>query len=179
MTIDEFFGQGGALSQTLPAFEARPGQLQMAQLIERGFLENAHTIVEAGTGVGKSMAYLIPAIRSKRKVVISTGTIALQEQLMRKDIPMAVAATGIPARAELLKGRNHYLCRSKYERAVGERLVASSAGVERLWRWAEQTQTGDRAELEFVPRSDDWEALDADADDCVGEFCERFSSCWF
>jgi Rad3-related DNA helicase len=127
MTIEEFFGQGGALAQTLPAFEARPGQLQMAQLIERGFLENAHTIVEAGTGVGKSMAYLIPAIRSKRKVVISTGTIALQEQLMRKDIPMAIAATGIPARAELLKGRNHYLCRAKYERAVGERLVASSA----------------------------------------------------
>ena len=179
MTIEEFFGQGGALAHTLPAFEARPGQLQMAQLIERGFLENAHTIVEAGTGVGKSMAYLIPAIRSKRKVVISTGTIALQEQLMRKDIPMAIAATGIPARAELLKGRNHYLCRSKYERAVGERLVASSAGLERLWHWAEETQTGDRAELEFVPRADDWESLDADADDCVGEFCERFSNCWF
>ena len=67
MTIDEVFAQGGALAQTLPAFETRPGQLQMAQLIERGFLENAHTIVEAGTGVGKSMAYLIPAIRSKRK----------------------------------------------------------------------------------------------------------------
>ena len=94
---------------------------------------------------------------------------------MRKDIPMAIAATGIPARAELLKGRNHYLCRSKYERAVGERLVAPTAGLERLWRWAEQTPTGDRAELEFMPRGDEWESLDADADDCVGEFCERFS----
>jgi ATP-dependent DNA helicase DinG len=179
VTIEEVFGAQGPLAATIPNFEPRAGQVQMAQLIERGFLENAHTIVEAGTGVGKSMAYLIPALRSKKKVVISTGTIALQEQLMRKDIPMAIEAVGIPARAELLKGRNHYLCRSKYERAVGERLVAPNAGLERLWAWAEQTATGDRAELDFVPRSDDWESLDADADDCVGEFCERFSDCWF
>ena len=179
MTLDELFAPTGALAGTLPAFEARLGQVQMAHLIERGFLENAHTIVEAGTGVGKSMAYLIPALRSKKKVVISTGTIALQEQLIRKDIPMAVAAVGIPARAELLKGRNHYLCRSKYERAVSERLVAPTAGLERLWGWAERTTSGDRAELDFVPRPDEWESLDADADDCVGEFCERFHDCWF
>lgn len=179
MTIDDVFSSEGPLGRTLPAFEPRPGQVQMAQLIERGFLENAHTIVEAGTGVGKSMAYLIPALRSKKKVVISTGTIALQEQLIRKDIPMAIEALDVAARAELLKGRNHYLCRSKYERAVGERLVAPTAGLERLWRWAEDTQTGDRAELEFVPRADEWESLDADADDCVGEFCERFRDCWF
>ena len=179
MTIDETFSGNGPLAARLPAFEARPGQVQMARLIERGFLENAHTIVEAGTGVGKSIAYLVPALRSGKKVVISTGTIALQEQLVKKDIPMAIQALDIPARAELLKGRNHYLCRSKYERAVGERLVAPSASVERLWQWAERTQTGDRAELNFVPRFEDWEALDADADDCVGEFCERFRDCWF
>jgi ATP-dependent DNA helicase DinG len=179
MTIEDIFAPDGPLAKTIPGFEARPGQVQMAQFCERGFLENAHTIVEAGTGVGKSMAYLIPALRSKKRVVVSTGTIALQEQLVRKDIPMAVAALGVPARVELLKGRNHYLCRAKYERAVSERLVAPNAALERLWAWAERTETGDRVELDFVPSSEDWESLDADADDCVGEFCEHFSDCWF
>ena len=179
MTIEEIFAPNGPLAKTIPGFEARPGQVQMAQFCERGFLENAHTIVEAGTGVGKSMAYLIPALRSKKRVVVSTGTIALQEQLVRKDIPMAIAALGVPARVELLKGRNHYLCRAKYERAVSERLVAPTAGLERLWAWAERTETGDRVELDFMPSSEDWESLDADADDCIGEFCDRFSDCWF
>lgn len=179
MTIDELFAPHGPLARNLPSFEARPGQVQMARLIERGFLENAHTLVEAGTGVGKSMAYLVPALRSGKKVVISTGTIALQEQLIGKDIPLAIRALGVPARAELLKGRNNYLCRSKYDRAVSERLVAPTATLERLWSWADRTTTGDRAELDFVPRAEDWETLDADADDCIGEYCERFADCWF
>jgi ATP-dependent DNA helicase DinG len=179
IAIDDAFGPHGPIARTLPGFEARPGQVQMAQLIERGILENAHTIVEAGTGVGKSLAYLVPALRSGKKVVISTGTIALQEQLVRKDIPLVVAALGIDVRVELLKGRNHYLCRQKYEKMSAERLVAPSASMEKLWAWADRTETGDRAELPFTPRGDDWEALDADADDCVGEFCPRFADCHF
>jgi len=179
IALDDTFGPHGPIARTLPGFEARPGQVQMAQLIERGILENAHTIVEAGTGVGKSLAYLVPALRTGKKVVISTGTIALQEQLVRKDIPLVVEALGITARVELLKGRNHYLCRQKYDRMSAERLVAPSAGMEKLWSWAERTTTGDRAELPFTPRGDDWEALDADADDCVGEFCPRFADCHF
>jgi ATP-dependent DNA helicase DinG len=177
--IDEAFGPSGPIATSLAGFEARPGQVQMAQLIERGFLEGVHTIVEAGTGVGKSLAYLVPALRAGKKVVISTGTIALQEQLVRKDIPLVVKALGIAARVELLKGRNHYLCRQKHETMSAERLVAPSVGMEKLWSWAERTETGDRAELPFTPRSEDWEALDADADDCVGEFCPRFADCWF
>jgi ATP-dependent DNA helicase DinG len=179
MQIDETFGPQGPIAKSLAGFEARPGQVQMAQLIERGILENAHTLVEAGTGVGKSLAYLVPALRSGKKVVISTGTIALQEQLVRKDIPLVVNALGISARVELLKGRNHYLCRQKYEKMSAERLVAPSAAMEKLWLWADRTETGDRAELTFTPRGDDWEALDADADDCVGEFCSRFADCHF
>lgn len=179
MLIDETFGPQGPIARSLAGFEARPGQVQMAQLIERGILENAHTIVEAGTGVGKSLAYLVPALRSGKKVVISTGTIALQEQLVRKDIPLVVEALGIAARVELLKGRNHYLCRQKYEQMSAARLVAPSAAMEKLWLWADRTETGDRAELTFMPRSDDWEQLDADADDCVGEFCSRFADCHF
>jgi ATP-dependent DNA helicase DinG len=179
ISIDETFAGGGPIARALAGFEARPGQVQMAQLIERGFLEGIHTIVEAGTGVGKSLAYLVPALRSGKKVVLSTGTIALQEQLVRKDIPLVVDALGIDVRVELLKGRTHYLCRHKYETMSAERLVAPSASMERLWRWADRTETGDRAELDFSPRLEDWEALDADADDCVGEYCPRFADCWF
>ena len=151
----------------------------MSKLVERGFLESAHTIVEAGTGVGKSLAYLVPALRSGKKVVVSTATIALQEQLVRKDIPLVVGALGIPVRVELLKGRSHYLCRSKLDRMRGERLIAQSGTMEAIWDWADDTATGDRAELPFAPPPFEWEALDADADDCVGEFCERFRDCWF
>jgi ATP-dependent DNA helicase DinG len=151
----------------------------MAKLIERGFLENVHTIVEAGTGVGKSLAYLVPALRAGARVVISTGTIALQEQLVRKDIPLVTSALDVPARVVLLKGRNHYLCRAKFEKESSARLIAPTAALEKLWAWAEQTETGDRAELPFTPRSDDWETLDADVDDCVGEYCHRFADCHF
>lgn len=178
-SVDEVFAGGGPLSRTLPGFESRPGQVQMAHLIERGILEGVHTIVEAGAGVGKSLAYLVPAIRSGKKVVLSTGTIALQEQLVKKDIPLVRRALDVPLRVTLLKGRGHYLCKQKFERVRSDRLVASSRSMERLWTWGERTQTGDRAELTFVPDAADWEQLDADADDCVGEFCSHFRDCFF
>jgi ATP-dependent DNA helicase DinG len=178
-TLERVFATGGPLARALPGFEARPGQVQMAQLVERGILEGAHTIVEAGTGVGKSLAYLVPAIRSGKKVVLSTGTIALQEQLVTKDIPLVQSALQAAVRVTLLKGRSHYLCRQKFERLRSDRLVASSQTMQRLWDWAARTATGDRAELRFVPAGDEWEQLDADADDCVGEFCERFRDCFY
>ena len=140
-----------------------------------GFLMNrGYTVVWSGW-----QGDIVPALRSGKKVVISTATIALQEQLVRKDIPLVVGALGIPARVELLKGRSHYLCRSKLDRMRGERLIAQSATMEAMWDWADRTATGDRAELPFAPPPFEWEALDADADDCVGEFCERFRDCWF
>jgi ATP-dependent DNA helicase DinG len=177
--VDDAFATDGPIARALPGFELREGQLRMARLIERGFLENVHTVVEAGTGVGKSLAYLVPALRAGARVVISTGTIALQEQLVRKDIPLVTKALGIDARVVLLKGRNHYLCKAKFEKESGARLIAPSVALERLWAWAERTETGDRAELDFTPRSDDWETLDADADDCIGEYCHRFADCHF
>ena len=178
-TIEDVFSPDGPLARRLQGFEPRPGQVQMAQLVERGILEGVHTIVEAGTGVGKSLAYLAPAIRSGKKVVLSTGTIALQEQLVRKDIPLLQAALDVPVRVTLLKGRGHYLCKQKLERMRADRLVAPSRSMQELWTWAGGTQTGDRAELPYVPSADDWEQLDADADDCVGEFCEHFRDCFF
>jgi ATP-dependent DNA helicase DinG len=179
IAIDDLFAGSGPIATSLPGFEARPGQVQMAQLIERGFLEGMHTIVEAGTGVGKSLAYLIPVLRSGKKVVISTGTIALQEQLYNKDIPLVLRALDLQARVTLVKGRNHYLCKQKFERMRTERLMPSSRSMQRMWEWAGQTQTGDRSELTFLPPHDEWEQLDADADDCVGEFCEHFKDCFF
>jgi ATP-dependent DNA helicase DinG len=179
LTTEELFAPSGPLARALRGFEARPGQVQMAQSIERGILEGMHTIVEAGTGVGKSLAYLVPAVRSGKKIVLSTGTIALQEQLVRKDIPLVEKALSVPLRVTLLKGRNHYLCKQKYERMRAERLIASSRTMEETWTWAARTKTGDRAELPFIPPADEWGSLDADADDCTGEFCEHFRDCWF
>ncbi|MEO6990193.1 MAG: ATP-dependent DNA helicase [Candidatus Baltobacteraceae bacterium] len=178
-TIEELFAPDGQLARAHPGFERRVGQVRMAQLVERGILEGAHTIVEAGTGIGKSLAYLVPAIRSGKTVVVSTGTIALQEQLVRKDIPLVTHALGREVRTVLLKGRNHYACRLKLDRMRAERLIPQSVPMERLWRWADQTATGDRGELTFVPPAREWEAIDADADDCIGELCERYRDCWF
>lgn len=177
--IEEVFAPGGPIEGALAEFEARPGQLQMAQLIERGFLEGMHTIVEAGTGVGKSLAYLVPVLRSGKKVVISTGTIALQEQLYHKDIPLVTKALGVPAQVTLLKGRNHYLCKQKLGHMRADRLLAPSRTMQQMWEWGARTETGDRAELHFLPSADEWEQLDADADDCVGEYCEHFRDCFF
>ncbi|HET6276988.1 MAG TPA: ATP-dependent DNA helicase [Candidatus Cybelea sp.] len=179
VSLEEVFGEDGPFAQTLSGFEPRAGQLQMAQLVERGIMEGMHTIVEAGTGVGKSLAYLVPAVRSGKKVVLSTGTIALQEQLVRKDIPLVQEALGIPLRVTLLKGRSHYLCRQKLERMRADRLLAPTRAMQQIWEWAQRTESGDRAELGFVPPAGEWEQLDADADECVGEFCESFRSCYY
>ncbi len=178
-SLEEVFGSDGPFAQTLAGFEPRAGQLQMAQLVERGILEGMHTIVEAGTGVGKSLAYLVPAVRSGKKVVLSTGTIALQEQLVQKDIPLVREALRAPLRVTLLKGRAHYLCRQKLERMRADRLLAPTRSMQRIWEWAERTESGDRGELGFVPPAGEWEELDADADECVGEYCEHFRRCFF
>ena len=178
-SLEDIFGPDGPFARLLNGYEPRPGQLRMAQLVERGILEGVHTIVEAGTGVGKSLAYIVPAVRSGKKVVLSTGTIALQEQLVQKDIPLVQQALDTPLRVTLLKGRSHYLCRQKLERMRAERLIAPSRSMQRIWEWAQVTRSGDRAELGFVPAADEWEALDADADECVGELCAHFRDCYF
>ena len=178
-TLEQVFGAAGPFARTLTGFEPRSGQLAMAQLVERGIMEGMHTIVEAGTGVGKSLAYLVPAIRSRKKVVVSTGTIALQEQLVHKDIPLVKSALGIPLRVTLLKGRAHYLCRQKLERMRADRLLAPSRSMQQIWDWAECTRSGDRAELGFVPPAAEWEQLDADADECIGRTLRALSRLLF
>lgn len=178
-TMEDVFADNGPIARALPGFEARPGQVRMARMIEHGFHTGMHTIVEAGTGIGKSFGYLVPALRSGMKVVLSTGTIALQDQLVRKDIPFMSQALGMTPRVELLKGRSQYLCRSKLERMRSDRLIAPSAATDKAWNWADRTLSGDRTELTFPLASWEWEALNVDADECVGELCDHFRDCWF
>src|SRR5579872_7547652 len=179
IAIDDVFAAGGPIQRALDGFEGRPGQVQMAQLVERGLLEGLHTVVEAGTGVGKSLAYLVPALRSGKKVVVSTGTIALQEQLLQKDIPLVQRALGTNLRVVLLKGRNNYLCRDKLARLQNEMFIASSGAMEHIWDWARHTAVGDRSELTVQPGAGEWEQVDADADECLGELCTHYESCFY
>src|SRR5947209_4868187 len=109
--MDGTFGPGGALDGALPGYEPRPEQAALAAAVEHALAAGEHLVAEAGTGVGKSLAYLIPALESGQRVVVATATKALQEQLLRKDVPVAAAALGRPVRVEVLKGRQNYLCR--------------------------------------------------------------------
>ena len=174
LTIDKVLGAGGILSQAFAAYEYRPSQIAMAKLVNRGLLEHAHVMVEAGTGTGKSFGYLVPAVLSGQRVVISTATLALQEQLLCKDIPYILNVLDSKARVVQLKGRNNYLCRDKLEQ-LRRRLVLARADQEReLFRWAAHTDSGDRAELPFLPPPALWSEVDTDADDCIMEACEFF-----
>jgi ATP-dependent DNA helicase DinG len=173
-TIDNVLGPEGLVAKILPGYESRPAQIAMAKLVNRGLLEHVHIMAEAGTGTGKSLGYLVPALLSGQRVVISTATLALQEQLLRKDIPLILGALDSSARVVQLKGRHNYLCRDKLE-TLRQRLVLAHSDHERaLFRWAAHTDTGDRAELEFIPPDALWREVDTDADDCIMEACAFF-----
>lgn len=174
LTIDEVLGDGGRIAAALRDYEHRPQQTAMAKLVHRGFLEQMHVLVEAGTGTGKSFGYLVPALLSGQRVVVSTATIALQEQLVEKDIPFLLRALGSTALVVQLKGRSNYVCRDKLETLRRRLVLARSAEEVALFEWADRTETGDRAELDFVPPPRLWADVDTDADDCIMEACEFF-----
>ena len=174
LTIDEVLGRRGPLADSLAGYEYRPAQIAMGKLVNRGFLEHVHVMVEAGTGTGKSFGYLVPAVLSGQRVVISTATLALQEQLLQKDIPRVLEVLDSNARVVQLKGRNNYLCRDKLEQLRSRLVLAQSSHDRSLFAWADRTATGDRAELDFVPPDALWREVDADAGDCLMEACEFF-----
>ena len=174
LTVDEVLGPGGLLSRAIAGYEYRPAQIAMGKLVNRGFLEHVHVMVEAGTGTGKSFGYLVPAILSGQRIVISTATLALQEQLLHKDIPQLLSLLDSRARVVQLKGRNNYACRDKLEQLRARLVLAQSADDRAIFAWADRTATGDRAELDFVPADVLWRELDADADDCIMEACAFF-----
>jgi ATP-dependent DNA helicase DinG len=182
-SIAEIFGPGGAIEKFMPAgYEHRRSQLEMAELVEAAFQEKRHLIVEAGTGTGKTLAYLIPAIRSGQRVVISTATKSLQEQLFEKDIPFLQKHFAPELKVAVMKGRSNFLCREKVYR-MGDQ--PALRGLEELdWftqirDWEKVTETGDRAELNFLPDDSDlWARLDARRDACTGSKCPEFNKCF-
>jgi ATP-dependent DNA helicase DinG len=185
-TLYQFFAPGGLLSKTHPAYEFRRGQLQMAQAVEEALEEKRHLIVEAGTGTGKTLAYLLPVIRSGKRVIISTGTKNLQEQLFFKDVPVLERALFPDADRKLsvcyMKGRNNYLCRKKLIDLTDQPVLSGLEEIEHyraIAAWEKTTQTGDRAELAELPETSAlWHKLDARADTCLGQKCKEYDRCF-
>ncbi|PYV18346.1 MAG: helicase [Acidobacteria bacterium] len=164
-----------------PQYEFRPSQLEMAEAVESALENRRHLIAEAGTGTGKTLAYLVPIIRSGRRVVISTGTKNLQEQIFFKDIPfLNKLFPGL--RATLMKGRQNYLCRQKLYDIEKQPALSGLEEVElvgEIREWEKRTETGDRAELENLPDSSDlWRQIDARRETCTGQKCAQFERCF-
>jgi ATP-dependent DNA helicase DinG len=182
LTTRQFFSAHGPLSKWHPNFEYRPGQLEMALEVEASVAGRKHLIVEAGTGTGKTLAYLVPAILSGRRVVISTGTKNLQEQLFFKDVPFIQKHFGAPLRVCYMKGRANYACRQKIYDAEKEPILAGLeevADFEIIRDWEKTTATGDRAEIRKLPESSTvWAKLDARRELCPGQKCPQFERCF-
>ena len=180
--MEEFFGPSGRLAAALPGFEPRAGQAALAEAVSEALAGDEHLLAEAGTGTGKSLAYLVPALVSGKRVVVATATKALQEQLLTKDVPAAAAALGREVRVAVLKGRQNYLCRKSLggvDRLGGLfRTAEDASDYERLSPWIEATETGDRAELSFEPSASLWAEVSVGADRCAGRRCPYVGSCY-
>jgi ATP-dependent DNA helicase DinG len=184
--IDALLGPTGVVAKTLPGYEERPEQLRMAFAVGEAFNRDQLAVIEAGTGTGKSLAYLVPALlwalANEERVVVSTNTINLQEQLIRKDLPFLQRAAGLEFRAVLVKGRNNYLCRRRAETARMEPGLfddESSAELGAILEWAGATHEGSREELTFLPRLEVWEEVRCEADQCARVRCSHYGACFF
>lgn len=170
------------LPARVPGYELREPQVQLAREIARALAEAKHLVSEAGTGTGKSLAYLIPAIlwarATGRAVVVSTGTIALQEQLLGKDIPFLRQHLAVPFTAVLAKGKGNYLCLVRLQEAAKDPDVTAHPDWSRLHAWAQTTATGDRSELTWVPESRLWDAVNVD-DTCQRRQCPAYEECLY
>ena len=180
--LEEFFGTRGLLASALGGFEYRVGQLDMAKSVIKALLDKKYLMVEAGTGTGKTLAYLVPILLSKRKTVVSTGTKNLQEQLLEKDIPIIERAYTRNIKAVNLKGRRNYLCLRRFNRFRSQGLLEFKEDVS-LFKviegWAKKTGTGDRAEIEGLPDSyAPWNDISSSPDTCVGQKCPHFETCF-
>ena len=178
----DIFGPGGVLSERHPGYEFRRSQLEMAELVDNAFLKHQHALIEAGTGTGKTLAYLIPAIQSGRRVVISTATKSLQEQLFNKDVPFLQKYFAPDLKVALMKGRNNFLCRQKVHLMEGQPVLKGMDEIDwfsQIRDWEKLTETGDRAELTFLPDDSElWNRIDARSDTCTSQKCPEFSNCF-
>ncbi|CAM2067022.1 Helicase ATP-binding domain-containing protein [Sulfidibacter corallicola] len=183
--VAAILGPEGALSRKLPNYESREGQVAMATSVAKALNEEHILSVEAGTGTGKSLAYLIPAMlwskHNRDRIVIATKTIALQEQLVNKDIPLAQSVIPDPPRAALIKGRGNYVCLRKMADVRSHQMALFTdeerdiqREVEDLAAWVEETGKGDLADLPFMPSRESWDLIRSDADMCLGAKCPFF-----
>ncbi|MGH9682096.1 MAG: ATP-dependent DNA helicase [Candidatus Acidiferrales bacterium] len=182
VSVEGIFGPGGMLEKRHPGYEYRPSQLEMARIVDEAFAKHQHSVIEAGTGTGKTLAYLIPAIRSGRRVVISTATKSLQEQLFQKDIPFLQKHFAPNLKAALMKGRANFLCRQKVHQLDGQPVLKGMDEIDwftQIKEWGKLTETGDRSELTFLPDDAElWHRIDARSDLCTGQKCAEFQRCF-
>src|SRR5688572_4585456 len=184
--MQQVFAADGLIAQAHPEYEHRPGQIEMAEAVLRAFEGKHHLIVEAGTGTGKTLAYLVPAVASALggggRVIISTGTKNLQEQLMEKDIPFLQSVLPKPFSAACMKGRNNYACLDRLARAEGSPILDGLDEMDHfdeVSRWVRHTETGDRAELSSLPENlRFWRHIDARAETCTGQKCADYDPCF-
>ena len=184
--MEEIFGPDGLIARAHPEYEFRPGQIQMAEAVLRAFEEKRHLIVEAGTGTGKTLAYLVPAVAAAAargtRVIISTGTKNLQEQLMEKDIPFLQRVLPRKFTAAYMKGRGNYACLQRIRRAENSPVLEGLDELDyfdEVRRWARESQTGDRAELTGLPENlPFWRHIDARTEICLGQKCPDYDPCF-
>ena len=184
--MESIFGPEGLIAQAHPEYEYRPGQIQMANAVMRAFEERHHLIVEAGTGTGKTLAYLVPAVAAalggRGRIIVSTGTKNLQEQLMEKDIPFLQSVLPKKFTAASMKGRNNYVCLQRLKRAETSPVLDGLDEVdyfEDVCHWATDSPTGDRAELLNLPESlSFWRHIDARSEICLGQKCTDYDACF-
>ena len=184
-SLHDFFAPGGVLARSSLPYEFRKGQLEMAQAVERALQDRRHLIVEAGTGTGKTLAYLLPALRlcaaTGQRVIVSTGTKNLQEQLFFKDVPFLESLLG-PLRVCYMKGRANYLCRHKLFALRSQPILSGLdeiAQYQAIADWEKTTETGDRAEIDDLPEASLlWSKLDARSEACLGQSCPDYGRCF-
>jgi ATP-dependent DNA helicase DinG len=180
--MEEIFGRNGTIARHHPDYEYRPGQVAMAEAVAESLGKRHHLLVEAGTGIGKTLAYLVPAIATGRRIVVSTGTKNLQEQLFYKDIPFLQNVLPVKFKATYLKGRSNYLCLHRLRRSEATPVLEGLDEMDYfdlVSRWSHETQTGDRAELAELPENlSFWRHIDARSDICIGTKCPSFEQCF-
>ena len=189
MSVASILGPQGTIAQRLPHYETRPQQLAMAEAVAEAIAQRHHLMVEAGTGVGKSFAYLVPAIQAaqaddKTRVIVSTHTISLQEQLVHRDIPFLQGVLPRPFRAALVKGRSNYLSLRRLRVAQQRSLALLSDGqalqqLQQIGRWSRQTTEGSRSDLAFQPLPAVWDLVESDSGNCLGRECSEYQKCFY
>ena len=178
----DFFAPGGPLARVLPGYEERPAQRRLSEAVADVLEPGGLLLAEAGTGTGKTLAYLLPAVESERRVVISTGTKNLQEQLVQKDLPILAQALGRELRVAVMKGRANYLCLLRFAsfgKAGSFRRLEELPVYRAVEEWSTKTETGDRSEVADMPDSVDfWREVSAASENCIGQSCSLFDACF-